>query len=379
MKVEILQRNIHSKPFDQGTKQKLEIFSECFKAWLPVFLHDRYTRSIHVFDLFAGSGSDSEGYPGSPLKLLFEARGRDRKNCISTAKPIAFTFCEFLKKKHQELKGNIDSYISRCKTDNNCSECVFKYEVLQDEFINVFNKPAIISILEDRGIGKFILLDQNGFKEIDESVFQRLISYPKTDFIFFISSSFIKRFKEHPNILAHIQSNQIDFSGKKPGECHRVIADFFRNQIPDNSAYYLHHFTIKKQSNYYGLIFGTSHSYGMEKFLKVCWEKDTFSGEANFNIDNNYPRDSLFFEEGKSYKLDIVKDKIKSDILSGKIRDNSTGLIAALKAGCLPRVFTEVVKDMEQQGLILRTGKVNNSSTRIHKVINYSIEVLACD
>ena len=371
-----MQRNIHSKPFDQGTKQKLEIFSECFKAWLPVFLHDKYTQSIHVLDLFAGSGSDSEGYPGSPLKLLIEARGSDRQNCINTAKPIAFTFCEFMKKKHQELKDSIDSHISSCKTENSCSECVFKYDVLQDEFVNVFNKPTIIRILKDRAIGKFILLDQNGFKEIDKSVFQRLISYPKVDFIFFISSSVIKRFKKHPNTLAHIQSSNIDFSGKKQGECHRVIADYFRNQIPDNSEYYLHHFTIKKQSNYYGLIFGTSHSYGMEKFLKVCWEIDPFSGEANFNIDNNCLQDDLFFEEGKSFKLDRVKEKLKSDILAGKIRDNSSGLIAALKAGCLPKVFTEVVKEIEQQGLILRTGKVNNSSTRIHRVNSYSIKVL---
>jgi len=376
MKVEILQKNIHSKPFDQGTKQKLEIFSECFKAWLPVFLHDKYTPSIHVFDLFAGSGSDSDGYPGSPLKLLFEARGIDRKNCINAKKPITFTFCEFMKKKHKELKSNIESYIDSCKTENCCSECVFKYDVLQDEFVNVFNKSPIIRILEDRGIGKFILLDQNGFKEIDKSIFQRLISYPKVDFIFFISSSFIKRFQEHPNTLAHIQSNKIDFSGKKPGECHRVIADYFRNQIPDNLEYYLHHFTIKKQSNYYGLVFGTSHSYGMEKFLKVCWEMDPLSGEANFNIDNNYLQGNLFFEQGKSLKLDRVKEKLKSDILSGKIRDNSTGLVVALKTGCLPKVFTEVVKDIEKRGLILRSGKVNNSSTRIHRVDSYSIEVL---
>jgi len=54
-------KNINSKSFDDSTKLKLEIFRECFKEWLPVFIHDQWTDKVHVFDFFAGSGLDKEG------------------------------------------------------------------------------------------------------------------------------------------------------------------------------------------------------------------------------------------------------------------------------------------------------------------------------
>lgn len=371
----MMKKDINAKPFDSGTKQKLDIFGKCFRAWLPVFVHSKYIKSVHVFDLFAGSGTDSEGYPGSPLKLLTEARGENRQNCENAEKPILFTFGESNNRKYQELKKNVKKGISSCEKNNRCGKCVYKHNVIRAEFQDVFNKSAIREIFDDKEIGKFVLLDQNGFREVDNTVFLQLISCPKTDFIFFISSSFIKRFKEHPNTLAYIQTSNIDFDGTKPRECHRLIADYFRKLIPADKSYYLHHFTIKKQSNYYGLIFGTSHSYGMEKFLKVCWDEDPMSGEANFNIDNNYPPGNLFYEEGKSSKLDTIRARIKADILSGKIKDNGTGLLETLKTGCKPIIFTEVVKEIEKQGLITRHGNVNNCSSTIHNVKHYTIEV----
>jgi three-Cys-motif partner protein len=369
------QKNINAKPFDQGTLLKLDIFSSCFKAWLPVFLYDKYTSAVHIFDLFAGSGTDSEGTYGSPLRLLAEARGEKRKNCLNANKSISFTFGESLKGKYLELDENVKTAMNNCVQQNGCNKCVYDYAVIQAEFHEVFSDSSIKRVFENRDIGKFVLLDQNGFREVDDKVFLQLISYPKTDFIFFISSSFIKRFKTHPNTLAYIETDRIEFDGREPRECHRVIADYFRKLIPAGKSYYIHHFTIQKGSNYYGLIFGTSHTYGMEKFLQVCWGIDPLSGEANFNIDNNFGPGSLFYKEGDSNKLDKVRNQIKSCILSGQIKDNTTGLLEALKAGCEPKIFTEVVKELEKQKMIYRRGNVNNQSTRIHNVARYNIEV----
>jgi len=75
--------SLYNKPFDESTKLKLEIFGECFRAWLPVFIHDYFTEQIFIYDFFAGSGMDSEGTFGSSIILLKEAKGEDRRYCAN--------------------------------------------------------------------------------------------------------------------------------------------------------------------------------------------------------------------------------------------------------------------------------------------------------
>ncbi len=107
----------------------------------------------------------------------------------------------------------------------------------------------------------------------------------------------------------------------------------------------------------------------MEKFLKVCWQHDTFSGEANFNIDNNFEKGSLFEQLGENVKKDTVSDEIKRLILSGEISDNISGLKYAMYKGCEPKLFTEVVKELENVKKIERNGDKRYSSTNIHRLI----------
>ena len=56
-------KNINKDPFDEATQLKLEIFRECFREWLPVFIHNPTIEKIYSYDFFAGSGTDSEGNP----------------------------------------------------------------------------------------------------------------------------------------------------------------------------------------------------------------------------------------------------------------------------------------------------------------------------
>lgn len=369
-------KNINEKPFDEATKLKLKIFGESFEEWLPVFIHGKFTKQVFVYDFFAGSGKDIEGSLGSPLILLDKAKGANRKYCNNANKIIHFTFNENIKKKCDELNLNVNNHIAVCREKNNCNECVYECKVNQSDFKSFFQDSATQKILCNKDFGKFIILDQYGFKEIDNNVFLQLISFPQTDFIFFISSSFVKRFKEHENIKAYIDTSRIKFDESQPKECHKIIADYFKELIPKNKDYYLHHFTIQKEKgNYYGLIFGTSHTYGIEKFLKVCWQNDKLSGESNCNIDNDYEEDMLFYDPSNSNKKVRVKKTIEKHILSGKIIDNISGLKFALEQGCEPVLFTEAVKELEQKKKIERDGELNYNSTRIHKVNKYYIRV----
>jgi three-Cys-motif partner protein len=369
-------KDINKEAFDESTKLKLEIFGDCFREWLPVFIHNPSIKKIYIYDFFAGSGADPLGNFGSPLILLQEAKGKDKSYCGRINKPIEFVFNESLKKKVDRLKDVIENYISTCKLENSCNRCIHKTEIKNDFFKDGFYTANVQNILQNEDYGKFVLLDQYGFKEIDNHVFLDLVNSPKTDFIFFISSSFISRFKEEPGTRAYINTENINFDDSSPKDCHRVIADYFRSLIPRNKEYYLHQFSIKKGANYYGLIFGSNHSLGMEKFLKVCWGKDEFSGESNFNLDNDFDAESLFYNPEKSNKKQQLKQQIQEKILQKKIGDNISGLKYTLLNGCMPKLFTEVVKDMEKVGKIKRFRNLNYASGNIHKAGKYGIELI---
>ena len=42
-------RDINKTEFDEATSLKLDIFRECFKEWLPVFIHSPYTKKTFIY------------------------------------------------------------------------------------------------------------------------------------------------------------------------------------------------------------------------------------------------------------------------------------------------------------------------------------------
>ena len=327
------------------------------------------------YDFFAGSGYDADGAPGSPIILLEEAMGEKSKHCNSiknSGKAVTFIFNEHEPTKRQskfeELKINIEKHTRKCKEDNNCAHCCFKTNITNMDFGKEFKTDINIkAILNNTNNGKFVILDQYGFTQVDAEVFTTLVNAPRTDFIFFISSSFLKRFEEHPVSKKFIGDGNLSFDESKPEECHQIIVKYFESIIPSNKEYYLNHFTIKKGGNYYGLIFGTAHTLGMEKFQRVCWNIDPRAGESNCNIQNDFEANTLFGQL-ETNKIHGVKEQLTKEILSGNIKDNIKGLKRALSLRCLPSIFTETIKDLEKKKIIERLGCKSYRSTDIHRI-----------
>ena len=44
-------RNLHQKPFDEGTRDKLELYREYLREWLPVFINGSSAEIVQVFDI----------------------------------------------------------------------------------------------------------------------------------------------------------------------------------------------------------------------------------------------------------------------------------------------------------------------------------------
>lgn len=373
-------KDINKYEFSEETKLKLDIFRECFREWFPVFLHNPYISHLYVYDMFAGSGKDNKGNYGSPLILLQEAKGEERKHCKDLHHKkdafVTFGFNEKLKNKSEELELNIKTELEHCFEDCPFDECLFSksYHVGAYDFQELIQNKRVCDIFENKSYGKFVLLDQYGFKQINDDVFMRLVNSPKTDFIFFIASSFIKRFRVLPAITAYFDENKITFDETRPNECHRVITNYFRSLIPDDKEYYLHSFTIQKGTNYYGLIFGTNHSFGMEKFLRVCWRHDKMAGESNCNINNDYEKDTLFYNPLASNKKEGISKLIERKILTGEISNNIEGLKFSLKNGCEAKLFVDIIEPMIHKKIEIE-GTYNRSSSSIHKIKEYKIRV----
>jgi hypothetical protein len=60
-----------------------------------------------------------------------------------------------------------------------------------------------------------------------------------------------------------IAAFRIALEESKPYECHEKVYNYYKTLI--NGDYYLGRFSIKKVTNYYGLIFGSHHPLGLEK------------------------------------------------------------------------------------------------------------------
>lgn len=373
-----MKKDINNDVFTEETKLKLDIFRECFREWFPVFLNIKHISRIFIYDFFAGSGQDIEGTPGSPLILIEEAKGDKRQYCkqyLEGSKSIMFAFNEFDTTKKELLNKTVIEHLSKCKENCSLDKCVFENACFykDDDFQELIKNQKINEILENKKYGKFILLDQYGFQQISEEVFLKLVNSPKTDFIFFIASSFIKRFSKLPAVLNYFKEENITFDDKKPKECHRVIADYFRGLIPSEKEYYLHHFTIKKGSNYYGLIFGTNHTFGMEKFLKVCWKHDVYAGESNCNMFDDYDPGTLFYTTENTNKQEEIRTLLKHEILSGIISNNKAGLKFVISKGGMPNLYLDVIDDLLKKNRIHIDGKMNKQVTNIHNVDEYKI------
>jgi three-Cys-motif partner protein len=107
-------RNLFRKPFDEGTIDKLEIFEDYFKEWLPVFLVRKKIiwKEVQIFDLFAGEGMDVKGIWGSPMRIL-KVLNENKKLIINSGVKIRVVVNEYERDKYSILEENLNKIADR--------------------------------------------------------------------------------------------------------------------------------------------------------------------------------------------------------------------------------------------------------------------------
>jgi three-Cys-motif partner protein len=354
-------KDIHKSVFDEGTLTKLAILREYIKSWFPVFIMDQKINwdRIQIYDFFAGEGTDVDGNIGSPLIFLEEMR----KYCSTITKrnlKVDLFFNEFKADKYNKLTSTVHEFISICRLsgkcpNNNTSDCPFTLIEENKDFTELFNE-LYPEMKRTSQMPKFMFLDQNGIKFITKEVFSKLISLGRTDFLFFISSQFAKRFAEMPEFREYLNVSREEFENSKPYDCHRVILKYYKGLIPPTKNYYLAPFSIMKPNhgNIYGLIFGSNSPLGLEKFLSTAWKLDKNTGEANFNIDSDpilQGKMSLFPEDNVVKKVELFKNNL-IDFLKESPRTNKEVFLFTLESGFIPTHSVEILKKLQRSGRI---------------------------
>lgn len=331
-------KNIHLEPFDEATKIKLAIFEDYLKEWLPVFLgiNQPFWKTINIFDFFAGPGTDSIGTQGTPL-IILNHLNKYKHAITSKHLSVNVFFNEFDIDKYHTLQENINTIKSE------------DYTVTVENLDFQIAFPQYYSKMNDNVVN-LLFLDQNGVKHITKEVFSKIINLKQTDFIFYISSSYINRFVEEESFARHLNINRIDIKNKPFSHIHNVVLDYYKSLIPSEKEYYIAPFSIKKGANIYGLIFGSNHPLGMEKFLNTCWKADPERGNANFDIDGDNikpgQRDLFTGDVPKPKKVEVFEQNLEALILTKQIITNKDVYIYTITKGFTLSHARKVIKNL---------------------------------
>jgi hypothetical protein len=194
------------------------------------------------------------------------------------------------------------------------------------------------------GCANLVWLDQFGVRHINAEIFNKLVNLQMTDILFFVSSSIFKRFAEEESINSVLNISKNDVKDLPQHQIHRFVTDRYRSLIPANKEYYLTSFSIKKKTNIYGLIFGSNNPLGLEKFLKVCWDINPTTGEANFDIDHdNVEKYSMSLFPVIPKKVTRFEEEL--EVLNGTLKTEWEVYIFTLTNGFLGNIHAKPVID----------------------------------
>jgi three-Cys-motif partner protein len=336
-------KDLHSKPFDEGTIAKLEIFEAYAQAWIPTFVMPGIS-PLCIFDFFAGTGYDQSAIPGSPIRILQKIE-EQRGHLFQKKIEIRLFLNEYEpQKKDQQkfalLREACDDFLDQHKL-RGAVKIIYSNKDFQQAFDDYL--PEI------KKYPSLIYLDQNGIKFLSNRYLFALEETSVTDFLYFVSSSYIRRFGNTEEFKNHIEIDMEAVLKAPPNLIHRVILDQLRAKLPSNSKLKLYPYSIKKGANIYGIIFGAKHPRAVDKFLNIAWKGNKINGEANFDIDDDRAKEQLSLFEGKRLtKREKFEYDVRDLVLSGKLSTNVELYYFALEAAHTGAHAAECIKKMKK-------------------------------
>lgn len=337
-------KDLHEKPFDEGTIAKLEIFEDYARAWIPTFVMSG-VREICIFDFFAGTGYDKNGVAGSPIRILERIR-EQIGNLFQEKVKISLFFNEFDQDKSRLLKEACGQFLERHSDVGRAVEIVYFSEDFKVLFPKLLNKI--------RDYPSLVYLDQNGIKFLEVQYLLEFEKMKQTDFLYFVSSSYFLRFGNSQEFRLHFEIDMETVKRDPYRFIHRNVLESARKKLSPDSPLRLYPFSIKKGSNIHGLIFGASHPRAVDKFLAIAWKRNGTNGEANFDIDEDAKKGQLDLFTGMKQpsKIESFQERVRHEVQSARITNNVDLFNYTLEEGHIGRHASDCLKEMKRQGIV---------------------------
>lgn len=238
---------------------------------------------------------------------------------------------------------------------NNCDEFVkqnpkFKYFLT----INCYNRNAEELFFELLPLIKrypsLVYLDQNGVKFISQEYINELERLKTTDFLYFVSSSFFKRYGKTEEFRRALEIDIKELEREEYRNIHRLVLNKIKSRLPSTSNLKLFPFSIKKNSNIYGIVFGAKSYAAVDKFLDIAWKRNGLNGEADFDIDEDNRKTQLDIFLGKKMtKIEKFQNDLESKLLERTTVTNKSVLLYTYENGHIPQHAIELIKRMKKQ------------------------------
>jgi three-Cys-motif partner protein len=334
-------RDLHRKPFNEGTLVKLELFRAYITAWLAVFVgSQRVTKKkIRIFDLFCGPGEDAAGQKGSPV-LILEILQSLSAQIRAVGYEVEVYFNDADAAKVEELKQAL--------SDRKLLTGPYKLHFSSQDFFEIFD-GLYPKMLDSANL---LLLDQHGVRFFTADVFKRIRTLPVTDTLVFMSASYVSRFKDEPEISQYLETKKIFADHTPYHQVHRALVEYYRSLVPSSEQYFLAPFSLKSGSNIYGVIFGSRNHKGLQKFLETAWSFDPLRGEADYDIDREglvAGQGMLFDEMSKPKKTQLFEQQFETEILAGRLTDTAAIYDFVHQQGFLMKHANPVIRRLKTE------------------------------
>jgi len=337
-------RDLHHKPFNDATLAKLELFRKHIDAWLGVFVGSgRVTKKrIRIFDLFCGPGQDSNGQKGSPLLVL-----ESLQRLTTMIKQVGYHVDVYFNDADADKIADLQKTIN----DAGLATGPYKLHLSSKDFSEIF-KELRPDMLDSANL---LLLDQYGMRFFTPDILRQIRTLSLTDTLVFMSSSYVMRFKDQPEINKYLEAHKIFLNNTPFHQVHRAIVDYYRSLVPRGTEYFLAPFSILSGSNIHGVIFGSQNLKGLQKFLEAAWSLDKLRGEADYDIDREgivEGQGALFPGMDKPKKTHVFEQQFEAELLAARLPDTGAIYDYVLQQGFLMKHAAPVLRRLKKAGQI---------------------------
>ena len=333
---------------------KLQFYIRYLERYLQILLRSRFIEKVNIYDMFCGAGIYSDGNTGSAVRAVDSIWRALSSSKSSTT--VNLHLNDLDKAKLEKLKEEL---ASRSSLNSRFSISFSDYEAssLLSRLPSGFSGQA-------RTTRNLVFIDPYGYKAINKSTLEGLLTGSKTEIILFLPVEQMYRFSKKAvsdsddpsyrplfNFINQFGIDTSDISSEKQ------FIKAVERALRFHEKVYTTSYAIKNHNgHYYGIFFITPNVLGLEKILEVKWELDRTAGSE---FTGSSQVDILLEME----RMSELESEPKRRMDSGDV-SNIDLYLHIMNLGFLPRHASDFLGRWQNSGELSVVDVIKNGPAR---------------